>query len=446
VELRAPRPRSKKGKSNKHFKLVLSRQSSPDSSSGGSIRTPLPGRQRGAPPVEALPVEASFGPIPEETSSELPKEAEKTTDEDSCTQDNWKSFYSYEKEDHPGAPAISCQPAEFDQAPSSSSKRLSLIKIAGRIHLSIASTFLQEQLRKVLRIEHFHGVDIFASEIVLEQPFVPLYHHVEEMKTTVEADTQATDKDRADIYALYYFATLGWPASLYKDVTSKISRGFIFYDDIWALFKPGDFAVTKDPIGHLSISKIGAVKFERVEQSGPNGYSATWRISLVKITYKSGKFRKISSQRHIELFSGAKRINELDLYPLSHHTAAHEVRRTGIRRGKAWKKFCEGETRVMTYQGWALPALAEGENYGGTTLYQGESQIEAATASMNSINNRFTLIHNRYLRQLSSTRELRLKLPCKQASTTKFRPGIILFTIMPLLIIPKSLILQTRTS
>jgi hypothetical protein len=431
VELRAPRPRIKKEKSSKtdkskkHFKLLLSRQSSPDWGSDSSIRTPLPA----APP-------------------ELPKETKKATGEDSCTQDNWKSFYSYKTMLRLGDVGINCPPEEFDRASSPSLKSLSLMKVGGRIHLSIKSTFLQEQLRKVLSIEHFYGVHIYASEVVLEQPFGPLYHHVEEMKSTVEADTQVTAEDRTHMNALYYFATLGWPASLYKDLRSKISRGFIFYEDIWALFKPGDFVVTKDPTGHLSISKIEAVKFERDDRVGPNygqNYAAKWWISLMKITCKSGRFRKISSRHRIESFSGAKRINELVLYPLSYHTAADEVRRAGIRRGKAWKKFCEGETRVMTYHGEAIPMVAEREHYGPPPSID-ERERNVATASINSVNHGFALIHNRYPPQLSSTQKLRLRLLYRQTSMRNFGPGIIRFTMMALLIMPKSLILPRKTS
>lgn len=397
-----------------------------------------------------------YGPIPREPhppppppQSRLLKEAEKTPDEDSCTEENWKSFYSYKKKDYRGAAGRDCDPDEFDQVLSSSSKSLSLMKDQNQIHLSIHSSFLQEQLRKVLNIEHFNGVRISASEIVLEQPFGPLYHHVEEMRSTVETDPEATTEDRACMNALYYFATLGWPASLYKDLRSKISRGFIFYDDIWALFKPGDFAVIEDLSGTYSVSKIEAVKLEREDRAGMN-HVYRWYISLKKITCKSGRFRKIVSRRRIELFAGAKRINELEFYPLSHHAAVDEVRRVAIQGGEAWKRFFEGEARVMAYHGEAIPVIGKETKpvgmYAPPVFYSDPSKTIAATASLNSINHGFVLIHNRYLPQLSLTRELRLKRLHKPISTGRLESSIIHFTMMVLLLVPKSVISPRKTS
>lgn len=116
-----------------------------------------------------------------------------------------------------------------------------------------------------------------------------------------------------------------------------------------------------------SISALGALgnnisdRFwsKRVSRPGGQLPEYRWWITLIKITTRSKHYRKISIRRRIEIYAGAKRITELDFYPLSYYDKADELKEASLKRGKLWKKLNDGKPRVMVYQGDALSMVLE---------------------------------------------------------------------------------------
>jgi hypothetical protein len=215
---------------------------------------------------------------------------------------------------------------------------------------------LQKQFRKVVEIENYHGVSLSASQILLEHDFPPLFHHVEEMKANVAADAEATFEDRAQMDALYCFATIGYPANLYEDARNKITQGFITYDELWALFRPGDFIVYKNSLGQFAPCLVSSVKLEEERYPGKDS-KYEWFITAVNIISRGSRFEKVSNRLRIDKFSGTKRITDLMYYPLSHHESRDTIREFAIQGGKDLKRYCESEPVVMNYEGPAKPVL-----------------------------------------------------------------------------------------
>jgi hypothetical protein len=133
----------------------------------------------------------------------------------------------------------------------------------GAIGLTISSPYIREHLLRAIGIELYNGVAIGASHTVLNWPFSPLYHHLGDIRANVHNDHNATKTERNNIDILHYFVTEGAPAKLYEDIRSKIAQGFITYDEVWALFRPGDLAAVKDSVGNDDIAQIVSVKLER---------------------------------------------------------------------------------------------------------------------------------------------------------------------------------------
>jgi hypothetical protein len=124
-----------------------------------------------------------------------------------------------------------------------------------------------------------------------------LYHHFEDIRANVHNDRNATKTERNDIDVLHYFVTEGTPAKLYEDIRSKIAQGFITYDEVWALFKPGNLAVVKDPVGNDDIAQILSVKLETNSRGAPiYGPQYLWYITLLKVAWKGCRFRRISTR------------------------------------------------------------------------------------------------------------------------------------------------------
>jgi hypothetical protein len=284
------------------------------------------------------------------------------SEEDICTSHNWKLFLSFQKRVNRNLPSHLCPPAEFEDSETTDTKALTLTKFRdGPIELAINSTYLQKQFRKLVDIEQYHNVLLLSSKLLLAAPFGPLYHHVDDMKAIVAEDSNVAQTERNNMDALYYFVCKGWPAKLYEDVRSKISEGFIIYDEIWALFRPGDIVISEDPIGQFELSRVESVKLEQEpHRSGYTMLEHRWYVTLVGNTWHQRRFKRASIRCRIEKFAGSKKITDLDFYPLSHHDTKTSVREFAIQRGKSWKKYCEGDPLVMSYQGQAQALYTRG--------------------------------------------------------------------------------------
>jgi hypothetical protein len=352
VELRAPKRNNRKKKSSKKFMLFLKHASSSECDSASSSECDSDGSILDKPMLQRSP-------------PSLPTEGIESRQEDSCTQDNWKSFFSYAKRDNKSGLFVVSNPQEFEQKQAMKSPTgLGLTKLNDNdVELVIRSPYLQKQFRKVVKIEDYHSVSLSTSEICLTGDFIPLYHHIDDMKFNVAADSEASLSDRAHMDALYYFHTVGWPAKKHEDARNNISQGLITYSELGALFKPGDFAVHKDLLALYTISKISSVKLERPPSPPGSIQRQIWFITLHSVAWSGGKFKQTQTRRQVNFFDGTIRITDLDFYPLSHHQSGDELRDAAIERGKTWKQSCESDPRVMSYQGQALPSLIDRDQF-----------------------------------------------------------------------------------
>ena len=276
---------------------------------------------------------------------------EEDGDEDTrvCTADNWKSFLPCTVLDHKGHAIGRVELVEFDQK---EMKPVYLSEVAGTMQFEIQSAYLQKQFRKVIDIQYHYGVALSASAVIISSPFAPFYHHLEELKVNIADDSEVSRADRNYFNAVYSFFTLGAERKRFEDIRNLVEEGFIIYSDLWALYKPGDLVVSKDPVGNYELAQVTSVKWE--EDMWTNIRRNRWFITTVQMDYSAGKFQKVSRRRRVEEFAGAKRIKELDFYPLSHYPSMTELKAAALHRGKDWKSLCEAGPKIMSYQGRAL--------------------------------------------------------------------------------------------
>jgi hypothetical protein len=292
---------------------------------------------------------------------ELPTQAKPLTNttetEEICCHENWTSYILYREENKDGGSFVDSSPDQFDRDSTYvETKALTLTRFKdNKIELTISSPYLREHLLRLINIEFYHGVTVGASKIILESPFTPLYHHLGDMRAAIIGDKNATKSQRNDMEVLHFFVTEGFLAKKYADVRSKISQGFIEYNELWALFKPGDFAVSSDPIGDNDISQVLSMKLEKNRL--PHGPQYFWFITLVKIAWSEGRFRRVSYRTQIDSFTGFRKISDLQICPLWHREDRDLLRDTAIQRGKSWKKYWGNEPVTMTYEGQAVICL-----------------------------------------------------------------------------------------
>jgi hypothetical protein len=357
VELKLPR--RQKSKEDRRI------QSRMDQTAGLSPNHDAPGTENG--------VVAEELPAPTEPLEDLVE-----TEEETCTSANWMSYFSYKQQNQRDGPYTESSSDQFDSDKPSKGKAFTLNKNYGAvIELSISSPYLRGHLLRVIDIEFYNGVNIGSSKTALAWPYTPLYHHLEEMRANIHNDHDATKSQRNDIDALHYFVTEGPPAKLYEDVRSKIAQGFIVYDEIWALFKPGDFAVLKDPVGNNDICGIESVKLEISPYGTIWGPQYFWYMTLIKIAWKGGRFRRVSTRWRMESFTGSRKISDLQICPLWILDDRDSLKDAAIQRGKLWKKLHEGEPTTMVYDGQALCLLTENSFRNDNYLHEREGVFES---------------------------------------------------------------------
>lgn len=283
---------------------------------------------------------------------------EEDGDEDTriCTADNWKSFLPYHVLGRSGDIIDIIELADFNQK---EMRPVYLSEVAGTTRFEIQSSYLQKQFRKVIDIQYHFGVALLASAVIISRPFAPFYHHLEELKANIADDSEISRADRNYIDAVYSYFTLGPARKQFDDIRNLVEEGFIIYSDIWALYKPGDLVVSKDPVGNYELAQVASVKWE--EDIWARYDRKRWFITTVQMDYSAGKFQKVSRRRRVEEFAGAMRIKELDFYPLSHHPSMTELKAAALQRGKDWKSFCEAGPKIMSYQGRALSLFKQAD-------------------------------------------------------------------------------------
>jgi hypothetical protein len=268
-----------------------------------------------------------------------------------CTVSNWKSFLPCREFSGLG-PGIYDTIHLPDEAPQTTAP-VFLTKRGGMVDLEIQSSYLQKQFRKVASIESFYEVSLLASSILIRQPYAPLYHELENIKANIENDSHASPSDLNSLHAICYFYSLGLPKSRDQAIRTAIGQGFIQYGDLWALYRPNDYVVSKDPVGNYTVSQIGSVKYE--EDIFTHIPRNRWFVTTVQMAWSSGKYLKVTRKRRIESYEGGKKIQDLEFYPLKYHTDQEGLRELALNRGKTWRQYCDGDPRVMTYNGQALP-------------------------------------------------------------------------------------------
>ena len=332
---------------------------------------------------------------------------------DTCIIANWTTFLSWNiRTDGDDAECSAADFGDGNDRPRSSSKPLTITKIrdpfrdtlrsnmgisvAPRFELQINSPFLQSQLKKVANIQSYPDIILKSSQIVLTGAFSPLYHYIEEMRKYTVEGTTATEKDRQDMEALYYLVTKGPQSARYEDAKKRISEGLVMYDEMWALFKPGDYVVTRDLLGHCDIVMVKSVSVESdSSDSDPITHKSNmwWVLTMLKYTWGFDHFRKTTFTRRIDDFFGSKKITDLNLYPLAYDTSRSTIVAKAIDRGKLWKMYHERDPTTMSYQGLALPLIAE-----AFPRYPPDPMFELTQSELKVLNVRFycTLLYSIY--------------------------------------------------
>jgi len=127
--------------------------------------------------------------------------------------------------------------------------------------------------------------------------------------------------------------------SAYADTThnllSLLSDNHITYDLLWALFKPNSLVYTTCSGTH----KPRCVRYNFGEEKTTIGGAKHWSINCSYLEFNGEDMGSAVIELTISKFRGAKRINELEAFPLQYHAGGTGIRAELLRCGRMFMRL-----------------------------------------------------------------------------------------------------------
>ncbi|KAG8531062.1 uncharacterized protein KY384_004419 [Bacidia gigantensis] len=120
-----------------------------------------------------------------------------------------------------------------------------------------------------------------------------------------------------------------WFQATTEEVTQLLEHGEITYDLLWALFKPNEPIYTNDHDSEQPRSFL----FDFGEPQDRKGQKY-FEIVCRSLHYDGSFFGEVQNFLKIPEFRGARKVTQLEVFPLSHHEQAAEIQKTLVERGR----------------------------------------------------------------------------------------------------------------
>lgn len=250
-----------------------------------------------------------------------------------------------------------------------------------KIQLTIASSFLIELFKSFLKRADWRYITKSEGTIILSEPYQPLFFFYDEILEAGRAKENLDESNMRDLNSLKYWYEK-YVAPIHYKIKETLTSGWVVYDDLWALFRPGDSLYSEDAFKQPCISVISASVFrsqpEEMKDPFPRYGSAarsrfvveSWHVDW---EYSSRTLQRTSSVKTITQFSGTRRVEDLEFVPLQFLHGGDEVHRNELvdrltKRGHEWKRLASSSPSCLHHEGVATEMRREavGEAMFGT--------------------------------------------------------------------------------
>ncbi|KAI7780369.1 hypothetical protein LA080_016093 [Diaporthe eres] len=179
----------------------------------------------------------------------------------------------------------------------------------------IKSPFLVSLFEDVTKRTGMTGMTKGSEGISFLESYVPLYWCYSEI---IQSGANADHSSQQDIQYLqflrYWYEK--WVLSVHNKVRETIHSGFIAFDDIWALFRPGEMVCSQDGFKQPEMSIVTAMRYQ-YHPMPPHGRPPVPPPPGAKMT-------------PIERFDGSRLIRDLEIYPLAQRVVVDSSRRPRV--------------------------------------------------------------------------------------------------------------------
>lgn len=230
----------------------------------------------------------------------------------------------------------------------------------GREQVTLYSPYIQKVFRAVIR--YFPEVYVERRSISFSYPYAPFYYYIDKMQEYVEADKDedAKREDWHDFRKHFYDTDVG---PLHDQVRASLDEENVRFDNLWAVFKPGDMLYTLDDFDEAHLFVIGASTFRGRKYGADDFENMIWRggsasagsserfvIDAWTVTWKGSSkvFSRTVKTFTINFFAGTRAVSSFKIYPIQYHQSgdaeAREQLLDGLeQRGRLWAQLVSRE-------------------------------------------------------------------------------------------------------
>lgn len=209
-------------------------------------------------------------------------------------------------------------------------------------------------------VKFFPGVDFTLDSIEMVFPYAPLYHYFTDMQKYVRND-QSEDCKVEDFQVLEWYHD-NHLVDHYNEVRSFIGLSNVSFENLWAIFRPGDLVVTRDHLGLPQLHVLAIAETVKKPQESYRSLRGSKEQDLVvkawSMVWSPARrtFRRALWAFVIPQFRGSRGVTSLEVYPLGFDNAVaqKELQEKLIKRGNIWKKLVAGRPTCWHYKGAAF--------------------------------------------------------------------------------------------
>lgn len=196
--------------------------------------------------------------------------------------------------------------------------------------LQVKSPVLKKLLKEVVG-NKYPGTSFETGEIQIESPYRSLWHYLPELRDAVaQLPEEGGERGHGDYFLSFLDSEF---EETEKKVVNLLEQGLITYELLWTLFKPGEMAYT--PANDTYPARC----WRFMEGSYQHGQQPMYKLQNDYVTYDGTDFGVSQQNAGIAPFSGARKIVQLPIFPLSWHPQEEAVRKKLVARGRRFEEL-----------------------------------------------------------------------------------------------------------
>lgn len=221
---------------------------------------------------------------------------------------------------------------------------------------------------------------LIGRKTSIPEPYAALFYHYDDIADAAKRHGTGCYED-FEVFSKYYQDHI---LPEHNRIRLLLSEGLVLYEDLWALYRPGDLVFGVQEYGEPSVNKLMNIKYlgdHRIEGSvSRGGVSRTAnprppgglpgpRVALghswfTKWDNSSGTFGRQTKSWQISEYTGTREISSLRFYPLRYYKGGkqHEIETllTNLEeRGRKWRVLMCERPACFDYKGQASELTCE---------------------------------------------------------------------------------------